>query len=197
MMRWLLRVLPDEADRRAAESDLAELYELRRRQDGDRAAARWLRRQHLLYPLHFFLDRARAAVSDWRALMRHLWRDVAYSLRSLARTPALTATIVLTVGIGLGATTAMVSVVRAVLVNPLPYAVPDQLARRFVGALRSRGSLAAARSLTPVSRVVVCEIRSRMPMCYASCWQVWGSGRWRWSLCWRLPHRPICPTAWS
>ena len=121
-MRWLLRVLSDEADRRAAESDLAELYELRRRQDGDRAAARWLRRQHLLYPLHFFLDRARAAVSDWRALMRHLWRDVAYSLRSLARTPALTATIVLTVGIGLGATSAMIGVVRAVLVNPLPYA---------------------------------------------------------------------------
>jgi predicted permease len=125
-MRWLLRVLP-EADRRAAESDLAELYELRRRQDGDRAAARWLKRQHLLYPLHFCLDRARAAVSDWRALMRHLWRDVSYSLRSLARTPALTATIVLTVGIGLGATTAMVGVVRAVLINPLPYAAPDQL----------------------------------------------------------------------
>jgi putative ABC transport system permease protein len=125
-MRWLLRVLP-AADRRAAESDLAELYELRRRQDGDRAAARWLRRQHLLYPLHYFLDGARAAVTDWRALMRHLWRDVSYSLRSLARTPALTATIVLTVGIGLGATTAMIRVVRGVLVNALPYAAPDNL----------------------------------------------------------------------
>jgi predicted permease len=126
-MRWLLRVLADEADRRAAESELSELYELRRRQDGERAANRWLRRQHLLYPLHFFLDRARAAVSEWRALMRHLWRDVAYALRSLARTPALTATIVLTVGIGLGATAAMVGVVRGVLVTPLPYAAPDNL----------------------------------------------------------------------
>src|SRR4029453_14917208 len=99
-MRWLLRVLTDEADRRAAESDLAELYELRRRQDGERAAARWLRRQHLLYPLHFFLDRARAAVSEWRALMRHLWRDLSYSLRSLARTPPLTRTIVPQAGTG-------------------------------------------------------------------------------------------------
>jgi putative ABC transport system permease protein len=125
-MRWLLRVM-SEADRRAVENDLAELYELRRRQEGDRAAARWLRRQHLLYPLHFFLDRAGAAVSDWRALMRHLWRDLAYSLRSLARTPALTATIVLTVGVGLGATSAMLGVVRAVLVNPLPYQDPDNL----------------------------------------------------------------------
>ena len=50
-----------------------------------------------------------------------------YSVRSLARTPALTATIVLTVGFGLGATTAMVGVVPAVLVNPLPYAAPDEL----------------------------------------------------------------------
>src|SRR5712691_557098 len=59
--------------------------------------------------------------------MPYLWPDIAYSLRSLVRTPALTATIVLTVGIGLGATTAMLGVVRAVLVNPLPYAAPNQL----------------------------------------------------------------------
>ena len=59
--------------------------------------------------------------------MPHLWRDATYSVRSLARTPALTATIVLTVGIGLGATTGMIGVVRAVLVNPLPYAAPDEL----------------------------------------------------------------------
>jgi putative ABC transport system permease protein len=59
--------------------------------------------------------------------MSHLFRDLLYSLRSLARTPALAATIILTVGVGLGATTAMVSVVRAVLVNPLPYAAPDEI----------------------------------------------------------------------
>jgi len=59
--------------------------------------------------------------------MLHLWRDVFYGVRSLVRTPALTATIVLTVGTGLGATTGMVSVVRAVLLNPLPYTAPDEL----------------------------------------------------------------------
>jgi len=126
-MRWLLRFLMDDADRRAIESDLAELYELRRRQSGDRAADRWLRRQHLLYPLHLFSDRVRAAISDRRTTMPHLWRDFLYSVRSLVRTPALAATIILTVGVGLGATTGMVSVVRAVLVNPLPYAAPDEL----------------------------------------------------------------------
>ena len=59
--------------------------------------------------------------------MPHLWRDFVHSIRTVGRTPALTATIVLTVGIGLGATAGMLSVVRAVLVNPLPYAAPDEL----------------------------------------------------------------------
>ena len=59
--------------------------------------------------------------------MSHLWRDLLYNVRSLTRTPALAATIVLTVGVGLGATTGMLSVIRAVLVNPLPYARPESL----------------------------------------------------------------------
>ena len=39
-MRWLLRLLVSDADHRAIENDLAELYELRRRQDGERSADR-------------------------------------------------------------------------------------------------------------------------------------------------------------
>jgi putative ABC transport system permease protein len=116
-----------DRDRRAIESDLAELYEWRRRRDGDRAAARWLRRQLLLYPLHLFMDRCRSIARSPGGIMRGLWRDVHHSLRGLARTPALSVTIVLTVGIGLGATTAMVGVTRAVLIDPLPYAAPDAL----------------------------------------------------------------------
>lgn len=53
--------------------------------------------------------------------MHHLRRDLVYSIRSLMRAPALALTIVLTVGLGLGATVAMIAVVRAVLVSPLPY----------------------------------------------------------------------------
>ena len=59
--------------------------------------------------------------------MADLWRDISYSIRSLARTPALTATIILTVGLGLGATTGMFSVVRSVVLAPLPYADPGSL----------------------------------------------------------------------
>ena len=59
--------------------------------------------------------------------MADLWRDLSYSVRSLVRTPTLTVTIVLTVGLGLGATTGMFSVVRAVILSPLPYADPGSL----------------------------------------------------------------------
>src|SRR5688500_12628233 len=126
-MRWLCRLLVTDADRRAIESDLAELHEYHRQRYGDRAARHWRRRQLALLPLHILIDRLRSAATHARNAMRHIWQDVTYSGRSLARTPALAATIVLTVGLGLGGTTAMLSVVRAVLMNPLPYAQADDL----------------------------------------------------------------------
>src|SRR6476469_5380281 len=114
-MRWLLRRWLSDEDRRAIESELAELYELRRRQHGDRAARRWLRRQRLLYLFHLFRDRfAAPAVSDERkgGFMSGFWRDLSHAARNLRQSPALALTIVLTVGLGLGATTTMVTVIQ-------------------------------------------------------------------------------------
>ena len=122
-LRWLVR----DGDHRAIESDLAELYELRRQRDGDRAAARWLRAQQRQYPVRLLAERAYALPGRGRTLMTHFWRDVIYCVRSLIRAPLLAATIVLTVGVGLGATTGMLGVIHAVLLNPLPYANADQI----------------------------------------------------------------------
>lgn len=63
--------------------------------------------------------------------MENLWRDLRHSLRSLARKPGLAVTIILTVGLGIGATTTMWSVVQAVLIEPLPYADPGRLVRIY------------------------------------------------------------------
>jgi putative ABC transport system permease protein len=120
MHRLLRRFLPD-ADRRAIETELAELYELRRKSDGDAAAERWLRRQRRAYVRHLAADRLRAGLSSAAAIVPRFFRDAAYHMRTLLRAPGLTATIVLTLGLGLGATTAMLTVVRVVLLNPLPY----------------------------------------------------------------------------
>ena len=122
-LRWLVR----EADHRAIESDLSELYEFRRRRDGDRAAAKWLRAQQRQYPVRLLAERLRAVPGRGRTVMTHFWRDLIYSARSLMRAPMLTATIVLTIGVGLGATTGMLGVIRAVLLNPLLYADADEI----------------------------------------------------------------------
>ncbi len=53
--------------------------------------------------------------------------DLKYALRSLIRTPGLTVAVVLTLALGLGANTAIFSVVRAVVLRPLPFPEPDRL----------------------------------------------------------------------
>ncbi|HXU46107.1 MAG TPA: ABC transporter permease, partial [Thermoanaerobaculia bacterium] len=54
-------------------------------------------------------------------------QDVRYGLRSLLRTPAFSLAVIVTLALGIGANTAIFSVVRGVLIRPLPYAQGDRL----------------------------------------------------------------------
>ncbi len=127
----------------------------------NRPGERWYRRLLHLYPKDFreefgsemtrlYRDRGREERwwSLWGSLLLDLVRtapsehlamlsqDVRHAWRGLRRTPVITATAILTLALGVGASTAVFSVVHAVLLRPLPYPEADRLVELFESNLK-------------------------------------------------------------
>jgi hypothetical protein len=78
-------------------------------------------------------EEARSSWS-WNWLEKFL-RDLRYGARTLTRSPGFALTAILVMALGIGATTSLFTIVRAVLLKPLPFSDPDKLVmvyERFV-----------------------------------------------------------------
>ena len=136
--RWILSRSLRVEDRQFVVGDLDEEFARR----GRSAAARWWYRSQalrsaassLLSRIQDIAGRAAATdrhnVSEGRGdvFMDDVIQDLKYAVRQLVRRPGFTAVIVLTLALGIGATTAVFSVVNAVLLRPLPFPEDDRLA---------------------------------------------------------------------
>jgi predicted permease len=112
--------------------DVHEDYVRRARRDGVPAARRWYRREVFSLALHRGIDAVRAPFAR-NGIVYELsrnpgwFRDVALALRRFRREPVFALLMVLVIGLGVGATTAIYSVLRPLMIAPLPFENPEQL----------------------------------------------------------------------
>src|SRR6266550_1760301 len=72
--------------------------------------------------------------------MTELMRDLRYAFRILLKHPSSAAIVVITLALGIGANTAIFSIVNAIVFRPLPYAAPNQLVGLWTKDLKKPGS---------------------------------------------------------
>jgi putative ABC transport system permease protein len=173
VLRFLLWFLPFEF-RREYGADLLETAEDQWRETGSSLGRAgqlqfWFRQWFAAVRININLRCRRTIiggadrqVSRREAEMYGVWKDVRHAARSLAARPGFTLVAVLTLGLGVGATAAMFSVVNSILFRALPYPSPENIVvmkqtgsegsiKNGVSAANMRDVAATSRSLSHAS----------------------------------------------
>ncbi|MEM7414378.1 MAG: ABC transporter permease [Gemmatimonadota bacterium] len=128
--RWVRRAvrrtttdaLQDEVIR-----DLDEIWRERAASEGRWAADRWAGGQAFRALYHYARGGQAKAGTGEEEMMESLRRDIGFALKQLRSQPGVGVTAIVTLALGIGATTATFSVVHGVLLKPLPFEEPDDL----------------------------------------------------------------------
>ena len=150
--RLLEHALRGSHEREALLGDLLEEYD-HRQSPGDRArrADLWFWRETLLALTVARPRKDRSLIRRGESAVHTFLADLRHGARLLRRVPIFTAVCTLTLALGIGATTAVFSVVHPVLIQPLPYPDPDRLMlvwERESDGSRSNTSFATYTDLT-------------------------------------------------
>lgn len=133
-VQWLVRWARGLVKRRPREREMDEemRFHVEREADQLRAAGHTESEAWRLARIRFggverYKEEARGGASG--RVLADAWHDVRYGWRGLRRQPAFAAAAILTLAVGIGATSAVWSVVDAVLLRSLPYPSPERLVR--------------------------------------------------------------------
>jgi putative ABC transport system permease protein len=131
-MRLLLRRLRYWMRRRRVEAELAEELETHRALRQEQLERDGLSRPEAQYASRRALGNETLAREDARGVwiwpwLESAWQDARYGVRMLTKHPGFTLTVVATLALGIGANTAIFSVVDAYLMRTLPVRDPQQL----------------------------------------------------------------------
>ena len=108
--------------------------------------------------------------------MRDLLHDVRYALRTLAKTPVFTFLAILTIALGVGANTAVFSLIEAVILNVTPYPKTDRLVRIYQSRSKETATDGTDQFVGFPDYLDFCRSQHTFESLSASFWTFWDLG---------------------